>query len=126
MIVAVYGTLKEGFSNHSLIKDFKMIEKDFIKIDALEDCGFPCVKFNKEWEIELEIELYNVDTEQGMDNLDMLEWVPTLYHRLTTETVSGKEVIVYEYTEDIEGIDYNCLEKMKDNKYTWVGKSWKY
>ena len=118
MIVAVYGTLKEWFYNHSLITNFKKIWEDYINFEALVDCWFPCVKFNKKRKNKILVELYEVDTEEGMEQLDMLEWVPRLYHRLYTKTISGKDVCVYEYTDKIEWINFNVLEDQWDNKYT--------
>ncbi len=120
MLVAVYGTLKKGYGNHSVISAHKLVGSDYLRISALEDCGFPCVKFNKDSNIKLFVELYEVNTEEGMNRLDSLEWVPTLYHRLYTKTVWGKDVCVYEYTDKLNGIDYNCLEQEWENDYKRV------
>jgi len=123
MLVAVYGTLKEWFYNHYLIKDFKKVWEDYIKFEALEDCGFPCVKFNDKSDKEILVELYEVDTEEWMERLDRLEWVPTLYHRLYTKTVSGKDICVYEYTDDIEWVYFHCIEEIDNKKYNRVGSN---
>lgn len=79
MIIAVYGTLKKGCSNHQLLSDCKYIGNGVTppKYDLVDLNYFPGLV---DGENIVEVELYEVDNKDLLI-LDRLEGVPTLYTR---------------------------------------------
>ena len=98
--VFVYGSLKEGFGNHSLLKDQKLLGTDTVtgKHRMVSLGWFPGVVKVDDDDTEGAIhgELYEVDAE-ALDSLDVLEGHPTFYKRekVRTDTAGRKAWIYY-------------------------------
>lgn len=73
MLVFVYGSLKEGFGNHRLISSFKKIGEGTIEGKMYSLGAFPAVVLDKENPDLIHGEIYDVNTESGLERLDMLE-----------------------------------------------------
>lgn len=98
-LVAVYGTLKRGLSNHGLLADAEFIgsgetlEKYRLCIsslpfllDGVSEDGY-----------NVDVEVYRV-TPREMIQLDLLEGHPSFYKRKqTTVVVDGKEMVAWTY-----------------------------
>ena len=88
MLVAVYGTLKQGRSNHGLMRDSVLLGKTrlngFIMYSA---GGFPVIYRNVGETISIEV--YEVSPEVVKHNLDPLEGHPHWYKREQVETEVG-------------------------------------
>jgi gamma-glutamylcyclotransferase (GGCT)/AIG2-like uncharacterized protein YtfP len=98
MIVAVYGTLKRGCANHSLLSksDFKGV--DYIKSLTIYHGGyFPLGKIENGG---TDVEIYDVD-QATLNKLDYLEGCPALFTREIIQTRYG-ETFVYIYTGDVD------------------------
>lgn len=97
MLVAVYGTLKQGHGNHA-----HFINKQPVACDQLPGFkmfslgGFPAVQPSDSPEDQIVVEIYDV-TEEQLCRLDGLEGVPSLYQRVQLDTIHGK---VFMYTMD--------------------------
>jgi gamma-glutamylcyclotransferase (GGCT)/AIG2-like uncharacterized protein YtfP len=78
--VAVYGSLKEGFGNHRLLSDSRLIGKgvteDHLTMYSLG--SFPCITSKPIAPINVEV--YEVD-DITLNRLDSLEGHPTFYRR---------------------------------------------
>lgn len=89
MLVAVYGTLKQGRSNHALMRDSKLLGatnlEGFIMYSA---GGFPVIY--RDISHSITIEVYEVDPEVVKHNLDPLEGHPHWYKREQVETSLGR------------------------------------
>lgn len=89
MLVAVYGTLKQGRGNHALMRDSQLIGETrlagFIMYSA---GGFPVVYRNIAESITIEV--YEVDPQVVKLNLDPLEGHPNWYKREEVETSLGR------------------------------------
>jgi len=125
--VAVYGTLKKGFSNHRMMTlargEYQW--KDYVQFNKMGTCWFPMLKFSKNSNKWLEVEIYNVPITGIEWPLDGLEWyVPNseynLYNRIKVETKSGKKVWVYEIEEDIEDVSDNYFIEKKNNDLLYI------
>ena len=122
-LVWVYWTLKKWKWNNVVLWDSKKIWETYIWIDKIEDCWYPMIKL---WNTEqLLIEVYEVTNKDIMEWLDMLEWVPTLYHKAKVDTDLWK-VIIYEYTGNLDLLDYDCITKVWPNKYVWKWETFSY
>jgi gamma-glutamylcyclotransferase (GGCT)/AIG2-like uncharacterized protein YtfP len=99
MLVGVYGTLKKGYSNHRLLKNYNFIGTQLIKgYFKLYDLGpFPGIKPG---DGNLFIEIYEVNDQVGLDSLDRLEGYPHLYDKDYIDTSFG-EVLLYVYNGQI-------------------------
>jgi len=76
--VAVYGSLKEGFYNHRLLKDQRLVGKGFASNFEMFSLGsFPMIIPGKG---SVAIEVYEV-TADVMERLDRLEGYPTFCNR---------------------------------------------
>lgn len=109
-LVAVYGSLRKGLGNHSILGDSDLLSVEVIKgFDMYSLGAFPAVETGKG---EITVEVYEVD-DDTLFNLDILEGVPTFYQRDKTETSLGVANI---YT--IEGIGSDRIEKVVNGD--WV------
>lgn len=81
--IFVYGTLKKGYGNHGVLGRSKYINEALTNSRefTMFDGGFPYVSdsFTDKNTGSILGELYEVDNEQTLANLDRLEGVPTLY-----------------------------------------------
>jgi gamma-glutamylaminecyclotransferase len=111
--VFVYGSLKQGFGNHSLLKDQRLIGPDSItaKHTMVSLGWFPgVVKVEAPDAPDTVVhgELYEVNPEV-LDSLDVLEGHPTFYRREKVQTdISGRKAWVY-YLQDERG-SYPAVE----------------
>lgn len=118
-LVAVYGTLKKWYHNHRVMENAKWILhwEDYVQVKQLKDVGFPCVKFSKDSDKWLKVEVYEVE-EKFLHILDQLEWYRKWssnnhYVRIEVETLTDEKVYVYEYNSKILEVS-NTLEKHFD------------
>jgi len=87
MKVFVYGTLKTGHGNNTVLKniDAKFLGRDIVSNFTMYDLGvFPGAEAGTG---TLHGEVYEVD---NLDELDMLEGYPVLYLREEVDTIYGK------------------------------------
>lgn len=107
MRVGVYGTLKEWFGNHWVMKsaEGKLLFNDHVEVSSLHNVWYPCVKF-KQWSKQwLNVEVYEVP-DRWLQHLDWLEWYEewsdhNLYNRITVPTQNNWDVLIYEIVSDI-------------------------
>lgn len=95
MRVFVYGTLKRGYGNHTVMQDAEgiYITNAVIK-GTMYDLGtFPGVRLEGEGKIYGEI--YYVGSQEGINRLDRLEGHPGFYKRREIDSSAGL-VNVYE------------------------------
>lgn len=99
--VAVYGSLRQGFGNHLLLKTSEYLGTQTVNIPykmiSLWRASFPALLPVKE-NNEITIEVYNV-TEQTFQNLDRLEGYPSHYNRVEIETDYGNAWIYFQERE---------------------------
>ena len=82
-MLAVYGTLKDGFRNHELIKDSEFIGNGILdEPAALVGHSFPYLTFDHVDEWEVEVEVYMVNKFADRENIDILEGQPNHYRRI--------------------------------------------
>lgn len=94
--VFVYGSLKKGFHNHSLLENSKMVGKSVIKGFRMVSLGgYPGLVPAATGRCHhVKGEIYEVD-QPTMVRLDRLEGHPHFYHRETVTTESGVPCWVY-------------------------------
>lgn len=127
VLVSVYGTLKQGWGNHSLLQRDPVITGN-IGIAKLDGRGFPIIKLGDKY--KLRVEVYEVNKDD-LRNLDRLEGYTeghkaTFYDRkkvqVTLADDSKLETFVYEYVSDFtDSITSECEEA--NGVYNWVGHS---
>lgn len=81
MKVVVYGTLKRGYGNNVVLGGSKFIESVVIKGYKLYNSGFPVARPSEGDSISGE--LWEVDSEHTLRNLDRLEGEGRMYIRTT-------------------------------------------
>lgn len=106
--VAVYGTLKQGYGNHGLIKSAKFVGKGKTKSKyPLRVSGLPYMYDTKGVGHNVDVEVYDCDHWEMID-LDRLEGHPNFYERKVTQIVldSGEVVDAWVYfiNEDFYGL----------------------
>ena len=97
--VFVYGSLKQGHSNHGLLAKYRMVTRDYIEgpYNMYSLGYFPgVVEDTAEGAPKRRIygEVYEVDLD-GLASLDLLEGHPTFYCRHKVNTEGGVRVWVY-------------------------------
>lgn len=100
-LLATYGTLKQGFGNHGVIKDCNFIGKCTTNPEfTMYSVGwFPGIIHNGKTSIQLEV--YEVTDENTARRLDQLEGYPNLYDKEIIPTILGNVMIyVYNYPTD--------------------------
>ena len=92
--VAVYGSLKKGFGNHSLLLGSQYLgtTDTYPEWNMYSLGGFPAITYDGDTPICVEV--YKVDDET-MNDLDMLEGYPNFYNRRVIDTKYGKAWIYY-------------------------------
>lgn len=83
MKVVVYGTLKRGYGNNVVLGASKFIEPKVVTGYKLYNAGFPVARPSPE--DSLIGELYEIDSEQTLRNLDRLEGEGRMYIRTLIE-----------------------------------------
>ena len=101
-LVAVYGTLRKGFSNHRLLSDAVFIGYDHTlpEWDMVSLGGFPALY--KGGVTSVTIEVYEV-TEAEFKDTDRLEGYPSFYNRELIHTAYGQAWIYYIQGDPREG-----------------------
>ena len=94
MLVAVYGSLKQGFGNNRLLSASVLKGTDQTPPDytMYSMGGFPCI--TEEPGTSIHIEVYEID-EEVFQRLDWLEGYPRFYNRKEIDTVYGTAWIYY-------------------------------
>lgn len=122
MKVAVYWTLKKWWWNHVLLHKAEFIWEAFVKCYWIHWRWFPIANFVDNWKdsIELQVEIYNVDN-GTLSELDRLEWAnqwrDDWYSRIEVTTTEWNPVQIY--SQNVSEIDYDQIESVEGNKYTW-------
>lgn len=134
MLIFVYGSLKKGFSNHSLISPFKQVAKGTIQGRMYSLGAFPAIVLSDNPEELVHGEIYDVNTEYGLKTIDSLEGynpdrkdnhfylrVPTKCKTNTGEII---EVNVYCFAPEEESKSLNLRTKVDDgiwkqNRFWW-------
>lgn len=91
--VAVYGSLRKGLSNHSVIEKSRLLGFDFVEGFSMypinKSNGFPfALQDNSENSIKVEV--YEINNESTKMRLDSLEGYPSFYDRVIIDTEFGK------------------------------------
>ncbi len=87
--VAVYGTLREGCSNHLLMADSALLGEDSINgFEMFSAGGFPVV-YHTDNDDSIVVEVYDVEEQRLKGQLDSLEGHPTWYKRERVKTAYG-------------------------------------
>jgi len=119
-IIAVYGTLKQWYGNHSLMSWCNLIWKDYVKCYGITGKWFPIGDFKDNWNsrFRLLVELYEVPTDV-LPRVDALEWHPNWYKRIEVTTKSWRQVEIY--NQYVKTIDTSILKEIdsKLNQYSW-------
>ena len=93
-LVAVYGSLREGFGNHSLLGDSELKSTERLRggFTMLHLGGFPGVVL--EGDSDITVEVYEVD-DDVFARLDQLEGYPSFYNRKQVKTTEGMAWMYY-------------------------------
>lgn len=90
-LVAVYGSLLKGLSNHRVLRDSMMLGTDTINGFKMYNLGsFPAIIPG---DGAIHIEIYEVIDPEIMLNLDYLEGHPRFYKREKVDTIYGESWI---------------------------------
>lgn len=94
MLVAVYGSLKQGYRNHALLggSEFKGVDGTSAEFSMYSMGGFPCI--TEGGDTSIHVEVYEVEDEV-FSRLDRLEGYPSFYNRKEIDTMYGKAWIYY-------------------------------
>jgi gamma-glutamylaminecyclotransferase len=88
MLVAVYGTLKQGNSNHSLMMDSTLVSKETLKGFIMYNVGgFPVIY--RDTDHSIVVEIFEVSEKILSLHLDPLEGHPRWYRREQVATSVG-------------------------------------
>ena len=105
-LVAVYGTLKSGFSNHTVLGDSSLVGvgKTVSKY-AMQASGIPYV-YEHDHRDQISVEVYELDDDNVRLSLDHLESHPTFYERKLTdiELTDGSVRTCWLYFAQVEPI----------------------
>lgn len=90
MQVFVYGTLKAGYGNNSLLQGSKFVREDRVKGYKLFNCGFPVATPDANSSVKGEV--WEIDPSKTLQWLDRLEGNGRMYNR--TEVPEGVSLYV--------------------------------
>lgn len=124
-LVAVYWTLMEGEWNHRLLSSHwaKKVWEGVVKCEKIIwNRWFPIATFYSDEDepsqyLPLFVEIYEVD-KACEDDLDMLEWVPSLYTKkyitpqsavIIDEKYSNKQVLIYNYARQLDALPMDAM-----------------
>lgn len=106
--VGVYGTLKSGFSNHSLLGDSPLVDEGWVMGISLYDLGpFPgATRSDSEQPVFVEVYAVDDDTLAALDHLE--GYNPdsphsSLYVRQQMQLEAGPSCWIYLYNKPIDG-----------------------
>ena len=111
MLAAVYGSLRRGLGNHTLLRNNKLVGVQEVEGFTLWDYAsgaFPAITEGGDGKIT--IELYDINA-ADLSNLDGLEGYPHFYNRKVIQTDRGDAWIYY--IED----DLSHLEQVEDGDW---------
>lgn len=119
--VFVYGTLKRGESNHSVMEKAEGVFQKEVSVKGIAIVNTPwyplAFKFASD-DMDAQGELYTVPFNK-LDVLDTLEGYPHLYDRIAIETTSGEKAIVYTYNDEDQiksyMVKYGLIRSWKGN-----------
>lgn len=112
MRIAVYGTLKKGFGNNSLLRNEVFVRNDTVSgFDMYSLGGFPGIIPSPEAKTPVVVEVYDV-SEHALKRLDMLEGHPHFYERTKVTLDSGDEASLYIYRHEV-----NHLNKVESGNW---------
>lgn len=126
--VAVYGTLRSGYGNHALIENSSLVGVGKTKEQfTLTASGIPFVtKGLNEGLSNVTVEVYSVETESDLRNLDGLEGHPNWYRRELTTIVleDDSEVEAWLYFNEPGGSiiasgDYADYRRKRESVHSW-------
>ena len=80
--VFVYGTLKEGYGNHSCLRGSPRISEGWLSGFEMWKSGIPYVRRNNDLESKVYGEVYRVTWDTVLHSLDILEGHPRFYERI--------------------------------------------
>lgn len=130
MDVFVYGTLKKGKHNHTLMEDSSFVGEGVTsETFFMWDVGFPHVFEDKVYDCQphapVRGEVYSVNDEV-LRNLDWLEGVPHHYDRRIVEVKVGDEVMsAYMYITQPDHVDrMPTIDEIEDNKRMVKDNTW--
>tara|TARA_Y100000593_G_C4305388_1_gene335448 strand:- start:453 stop:827 length:375 start_codon:yes stop_codon:yes gene_type:complete len=110
MKIAVYGTLKEGFSNHTYLENATFIRTDVLKGYRMFDkLWYPCVVEDNDVSKEIVVEIYEVDR-KTLGEVDRVEGFmeehpdESLFVR-TADCSLGEMVWVYLFNKSVDGME---------------------
>lgn len=93
-LVAVYGSLRKGLHNHSLLENAKLLSTETTGNFRMYSMGgFPYIR-PVESPYDITIEVYSVDDHE-FANLDRLEGYPSFYDRKQIPTTQGNAWIYF-------------------------------
>lgn len=100
-LLGTYGTLKQGFGNHGVIKNCKFVGsvKTLPEFTMYEINWFPGIIHKGNNTIQLEV--YEISDENTARKLNRLEGYPDLYNKETITTLLG-DVVIYIYNYPID------------------------
>lgn len=108
MKVAVYGTLKHGFSNNHILENSVFVRTATLRgYEMIDLCWFPGVKRTCIMECTIDVEIYDVD-EKTLERMDALEGYnvfdpeKSMYVR-AIDYSTGEPIWVYLYNRDTAG-----------------------
>lgn len=108
MKVFVYGTLKSGYGNNRLLQGAEYLGEDIVNgykmFYSYGTGSFPVIT---EADGKIKGEVYKIDPNRHLRDLDALEGEGRMYHRKTADTNGGHEVHLYvggswfDYTQEV-------------------------
>jgi len=122
VLVAVYGTLRKNHYNNYLLRNqaYVGLHRTTPEYTMYSLGGFPAVTLNGENEIVLEI--FQVNDNETLKNLDSLEGYPTFYNRKEIDTEYGK---AWMYYMENDARDFSRLAKIASgdwNEFTKINE----
>lgn len=120
--VFVYGTLKSGHGNNTLLRNTKKLGvASTVSHFTLTNCGFPYM-FKGEERHPVRGELYEVD-EETLSNLDLLEGVEVGHYSRgiirTRLQETGEEIVAWAYTVGSDTGNRFLICPVVDGEYQW-------
>lgn len=124
--VAVYGTLKQGHYNHSLLSSSKLITKGKTKpvYDMVSLGGYPSILTGEK---QIDVEVYEV-TPLVLERLDHLEGHPKYFKRDETPIITDNgEVVsafIYKVVNENHIIGFPKVKTTNKGAVSWDNKVW--
>ena len=126
MKVFVYGTLKSGYGNNTILQrgNAELVQPDRVRGFKLFNCGYPiavptdgCIATGEVWDIgDNETTLQNLDWLEGYNGEDRRNH----YDRVTVTTEDGHEAFMYTQNSTRSSLPECPSETVNDETiYTW-------